>query len=155
MESSTKWALGIGGVVVAAAAGYGIYRATRGSPRGAFGYGTTGPGKFEGGMSALKRLLWTATLESWGEEEVGDENWGDGCVLVSGPLPLDELQKQFPQEYAGIDHEDKRELVKAKGGAIVCTDSQGFVDVDLFPTKKALGKRWRRIERSYERREEG
>lgn len=149
MESSTKWALGIGGAVAAAAAGYGIYRATRGSPKGSFGHGQTGPGKFEGGMPALKRLLWTATLESWGDDDVTNENWGDGCTLVRGPLPLDELQKQFPQEYAGIDHEDKRELVKAKGGVIVCNDSQGFVDVDLFPTRKGLKRAWRRIQKGY------
>jgi hypothetical protein len=119
------------------------------SSRG-LGHGKTGPGKFQGGMEALKKLLYTASLDtSWLDEQEsadGDRGW---CGLMRGPISLTQLQKQNPEEFSQIDDEDVAEITKAKGGAILCEDSQGFVEVDLFTSKKEAEKQWKKVEKSF------
>jgi hypothetical protein len=103
------------------------------------------PGKFET-SGALGALFYAMANAGFADDETGDTTeYGRWYAIFEGPFNLAELKKNFPEEWAKLDANDVRELMKAKG-VILTEDAQGFVDIKIYTSKKKLDQAWNEIE---------
>ena len=109
-----------------------------------------GPGKFNVIVDAYVHGL---TLGGWGDGLGDVENFGYYHVVELGKEGLTAIAKEAKAEGDKLTLEEAR-LIRKSAGAILEEDSQGFVNISYFKTKKALDKAWEKIEREYEKFDE-
>lgn len=107
------------------------------------------PGKYEGGLvidEYLHRVSLNGSDEELGESE--DFGWYGLFKVEKGDLA---------QDIAEVMEEDKEKLTKEEEsflrnvvGAIICENSQGFVDVTWFTNKRTRDEAWKKLEEDYE-----
>jgi len=101
------------------------------------------PGKFET-SGALGALFYAIAAEGFADEEAGDMDFGRWYARFDGPFDKT-LARNFPAEYKLLDADDREELHNAVG-VIITEDTQGFIDIETYTSKKKLDKVWGEIE---------
>jgi hypothetical protein len=109
-----------------------------------------GPGKFS---TAIDRLLYSASLEGWCDNEAGDVSevgrWYGLIRFSTDRSDVDRLRQDFGEDFAALDAEDRDDLEGAVG-AIVWEDSQGFAGADLYYSDADLAAAWQDAQRETE-----
>lgn len=109
-----------------------------------------GPGKFD---TIVDSYVHGLTVGGWGEGLGDVERFGYYHVVNLGKKALAEIAQEAKSEGEKLTLEEAR-LIRKSAGAILGEDNQGFVSVEYYATKKALGKAWAKVERQYEKFEE-
>jgi molybdopterin-guanine dinucleotide biosynthesis protein len=100
-----------------------------------------GPGKFD---LMLDAYLYELSLNG-PDDEAGDvDEYGYHYCLLRG-FAVDE---PFSDVAVGRLTDDERAFLQQQAGAIIETDSQGFVTVEYFPTESKLDLAWTGIEQA-------
>jgi hypothetical protein len=101
------------------------------------------PGKFER-SGASGELFHAIMLEGFSDGQISFGEDGSGADLFRGPFDLDKFAESWPEEVARLNSVDRNEITSA-AGVIVFTDSQGFVDVNLYDTEHDLERSWQSV----------
>lgn len=108
-----------------------------------------GPGKYP---SRIARVLDSFALNGAGDDEAGDVE-GPGHYVLFQSSDLDARRIEYwahadtPDEADSylLTPDERDQLVRAKGGAILRTDSNGFVSVELYATPEEIESAWEEI----------
>jgi hypothetical protein len=93
------------------------------------------PGKFEGGL-LIDEFMWNMALDA-SDDETGDVDGGQHFARLNAPL------SPTPDYMNGEElTEDEHTFILKQAGAIVRTDSQGFVSVTYYATTAELDTAW-------------
>lgn len=104
-----------------------------------------GPGKFS---LEVDKYVYNLTLDG-GCEEFGDvESFGHYCCIELGKDGLKDVAREAKAAGDKLTLEEAR-LIRKRYGAILFTNSQGFVDVTYYDTKKAFDKAWEKLSTEY------
>ncbi len=95
-----------------------------------------GPGKFESGL-VVDEYLYDLTLNGCTETEAGDVETAGWYALLRGPFEADSETLT----------DDEIAYLASLAGAIVATDSNGFVSVEHYSDPAALDSAWDSVER--------
>jgi hypothetical protein len=99
-----------------------------------------GPGKFN---TMLDAYIYKLSLNGCDDETGSVDEIGEWYGLLKG------IQVDGPfcdvAAAAELTDDEKQVLREHKAGCIVAADSQGFVDVTYYATRKALDKSWRQL----------
>lgn len=96
-----------------------------------------GPGKFD---TILDSMVYDSSLDGC-DEELGDSETFGWYGLIRGQVVADETKAELTTE--------ERALVFASVGAIVDSNSQGFVGVQYFESDAELEAAWAALEAEY------
>lgn len=108
-----------------------------------------GPGKYD---SIIDGYVHGLSLDSG--DGLGDvEHFGYYSAVDLGRSVLHDIEKEAAESGDLLTTAEKN-LIRGSAGAILEENSQGFVRVEYYPTKRALEKAWARIEKEYEKFED-
>ncbi len=109
-----------------------------------------GPGKFS---HLIDSAVYSMSLHG-PDEELGDVDGFGHYSTVDGPISAKDLREVTGETYSDLSADDLEYLARAKGGAIIEENCQGFVTVDYFGTVEDREEQWSKIEAAYDRFEE-